>query len=133
MESSDLIAHTSEIVAAYVSANTVAPDALAGIIEAVHAKLKALATPAPEAAAPELTPAVSIKRSVTTDHIICLEDGKKLKTLKRHLASRYGMTPDEYRAKWGLARDYPMVAPSYAAKRSELAKAAGLGNLRKAA
>ena len=122
---SELLALTSEIVSAHISNNAVAPTEVAPLIQSVFDKLNALASE--ETAPIELTPAVPIKRSVTDDYIICLEDGKKLKMLKRHLMTAYGMTPEEYRAKWGLKPDYPMVAPNYAAKRQELAKKIGLG------
>ena len=99
---------------------------MAGLIQSVFSKLTELAQ-GEETPSVELTPAVPIKKSVTDDYIVCLEDGKKLKMLKRHLMTSYGMTPEEYRAKWGLKADYPMVAPNYAAKRQELAKKIGLG------
>jgi predicted transcriptional regulator len=119
------------IVAAYVSHNSVARTDLAGLIESTHVALSRLGTePATPAAAP-LVPAVSIRKSVTPDAIICLEDGKAFKSLKRHLSSKYDLTPEQYRAKWGLPTDYPMVAPNYAEARSALARASGLG--RKAA
>jgi len=123
---SEILAFTGEIVAAHVSNNTVARADIAPLIESVFEKLNALASdgaPTPV----ELTPAVPIKRSVTDDYIICLEDGKKLKMLKRHLMTAYNMTPEEYRAKWGLKPDYPMVAPNYSAQRQTLAKQIGLG------
>ena len=115
---SELLELTSEIVAAHVSNNTLAVNDLPQLIQDVYSTL-----------AERLQPAVSIKKSVTPDHIICLEDGKKLKMLKRHLKTAYDMTPDEYREKWGLPRDYPMVAPSYAKHRSDLAKEIGLGKI----
>lgn len=127
----DLVRMAAEIAAAYVSANPVQAQDLPALIRTVHNALRdvaGVAASAPEAA-PE--PAVSIKKSVTADYIICLEDGKKFKSLKRHLRTRYGMTPDEYRSKWGLAHDYPMVAPNYAKERSNLAKRMGLGQSRK--
>ncbi len=121
----------AELVSAYVSNNYVALHDLPALIRSVHDVMSGLGTPAPvETAAEPLKPAVPIKRSVTDDFIISLEDGRKFKSMKRYL-SGLGMTPAEYRAKWGLASDYPMVAPAYAAKRSELAKTIGLG--RKAA
>jgi predicted transcriptional regulator len=123
----ELLRMTADVVAAYVSNNTLPTAQLAEIINAVYGSLKGLegqvAQPQPE----PMKPAVSIRKSVTPDFIICLEDGKKLKMLKRHLRSTYNMTPDEYRVKWGLAPDYPMVAPNYAARRSEFAKQIGLG------
>ncbi|HUF85999.1 MAG TPA: MucR family transcriptional regulator [Thermohalobaculum sp.] len=123
---SELLALTSDIVAAHVSNNAVATTDLPPLIETVFKKLAELGG---EPAVPEveLKPAVSIKKSLHDDYLICLEDGKKLKMLKRHLKTSYDMTPEEYRAKWGLPPDYPMVAPSYARKRQELAKKIGLG------
>ena len=118
---------TSEVVAAYVAQNHVQAAELPKLIASVHEAFRSLGQPAPAEAAPEpLKPAVPVKRSVTDDYIISLEDGRKLKSMKRYLAG-LGMTPAEYRTKWGLPADYPMVAPSYAAKRSELAKSLGLG------
>jgi predicted transcriptional regulator len=122
----ELLALTTEIVSAHLSNNGIAPAEVAPLLQTVFDKLNALAT-GEDAVAVELTPAVPIKKSVTDDYIVCLEDSKKLKMLKRHLMTAYGMTPDEYRAKWGLRHDYPMVAPSYAQKRQELAKKIGLG------
>ena len=122
----ELLTLTSEIVSAYASNATVEAAAVQDLIGSVFAKLSELAVG--EDAVPEtLTPAVPIRRSVTDDYIVCLEDGKKLKMLKRHLMISYGLTPEEYRVKWGLRSDYPMVAPNYAAKRQELAKKIGLG------
>lgn len=121
-----LITLTSDIVAAHVSNNSVAVSDLPTLITNVYTALAGLEKPTPvEEPAPE--PAVSIRSSVKNDHIVCLEDGKKLKMLKRHLATRYNMTPDQYRARWNLPADYPMVAPAYAEKRRELAKKIGLG------
>jgi predicted transcriptional regulator len=119
----------AEIVAAYVSNNSVAATDLAGIIGEVHGVLKRLSSgeAAPASAPVQLVPAVPIKKSVTPDFIISLEDGKKFKSLKRHLMTSYGMTPDQYRSKWGLPDSYPIVAPNYAAQRSALAKTMGLG------
>jgi predicted transcriptional regulator len=126
------IALASDIVSAYVSKNAVPVSELPGVISAVHAALSGLANAkAAEKPAEPLTPAVPVKKSVSADYIICLEDGKKFKSLKRHLRTRYNMTPDEYRTRWGLPSDYPMVAPSYAAARSELAKSMGLGAQRR--
>lgn len=124
---SELVELTTEIVAAYVGANQMAAHELPNVIETVYRALKGL--PAlQESAEPEArAPAVPVKRSVTNEFIICLEDGKKFKSLKRHLRTRYSMTPEEYRAKWGLPHDYPMVAPNYAQARSDLAKRMGLG------
>ena len=126
IDHSELLALTSEIVAAHVSNNAVASTDLPNLIETVFSTLSGLGQPEPEPEV-ELKPAVPIKKSVTDDHIVCLEDGKKLKMLKRHLKTAYNMTPEEYRAKWGLPADYPMVAPSYAQKRQQLAKKIGLG------
>lgn len=123
-----LVELTAEIVGAYVSNNPVPPVELPGLIGNVHASLVALAAGGQQQPVEEAQkPAISIKRSVTDDYIICLEDGKKFKSLKRHLSTHHNMTPDEYRAKWSLPADYPMVAPSYAAARSALAKTMGLG------
>lgn len=127
----DLVEMAASIVSAYVAANPVSQQELAGLIRTIHATLRDLSGPAPVSAATALEPAVSIKRSITPDHLICLEDGKKFKSLKRHLRTKYGMTPDEYRMKWGLPPDYPMVAPNYARERSNLAKRMGLGHARK--
>jgi predicted transcriptional regulator len=121
----EILALTTEIVSSHVSNNSTGQENLAELIQSVFDKLTALASDEP--APTELTPAVPIKKSVTDDYIVCLEDGKKLKMLKRHLMTAYGMTPEEYRARWGLKADYPMVAPNYAKKRQELAKKIGLG------
>ena len=127
-----MIEMTADIVSAFLSNNTVRAAELPELIATVYASLTGAAAPKPvEEPAAELKPAVSVKKSVTDDYIICLDDGKKFKSLKRHLQQAFGMTPDDYRAKWGLPRDYPMVAPGYAAKRSELAKASGLGASRR--
>ena len=127
----ELLELTASIVAAYVAQNSVPRSDLAGLIASTYAALSDLGN-APSAPASEpLVPAVPIKKSVTPDAIICLEDGKSFKSLKRHLSSKYGLTPEQYRTKWGLPADYPMVAPSYAEARSALAKSMGLG--RKAA
>ena len=124
----ELIALTSQIVSAYVSKNSVQASDVPGLISNVYQSLNSLGQPqAAVEAAVDLKPAVPIKKSVTPDYIICLEDGKKLKMLKRHLNTSYDMTPDEYRAKWGLPSDYPMVAPNYAKQRSNLALKLGLG------
>jgi predicted transcriptional regulator len=122
-----LLLMTTEVVAAYVSNNTLPMDRLAEVISTVYLALKGLReAPLPTNMEP-LKPAVPIKKPITPDYLICLEDGKKLKMLKRHLRSTYNMTPDEYRAKWGLPPDYPMVAPNYAEQRSVFAKRIGLG------
>jgi len=112
----------SKLVSAYVSNNSLPPSEIPHLIKTVHEALK---SPGQAVAKPE--PAVSIKQSVKPEYIVCLDDGKKLKMLKRHLRTAYNMSPDEYRQKWGLPSDYPMVAPEYAARRSELAKKIGLG------
>jgi len=129
----DMLALTSNIVAAYVSHNTIQADKLPGFIESVHTALLNAAMNGSAEPKVELVPAVSIKKSVTPDYIICLEDGKKFKSLKRHLRTKYNMSPEEYRDKWGLPHDYSMVAPNYAAARSQLAKTSGLGQRRTAA
>ena len=132
--SGDHLTLAAEIVAAYVTRNSLPAAEVPAFIRTVHASLLKVAAGTVEAPPPVARePAVSIKKSITNDHIICLEDGKKFKSLKRHLATAYNLTPEAYRTKWGLPSDYPMVAPAYAAQRSELAKAAGLGNARAAA
>jgi predicted transcriptional regulator len=125
-ENSEAVELTADIVSAYVSNNSVTATDLPKLIQQVHEALTQAATGAKVEVAPPLTPAVPIKKSVTADYLISLEDGRKYKSLKRHLNTR-GMTPDEYRTKWGLAKDYPMVAASYSAQRSNLAKTLGLG------
>lgn len=129
-DTSELLQLTSEIVSSHVSNNQVQQEQLQDLIRTVYATLHELSVEEPQEPVEELKPAVPIKKSVQDDHIICLEDGKKLKMLKRHLKSAYNMTPEEYRAKWGLPADYPMVAPNYAKKRQELAKKIGLGRNR---
>ena len=126
IQHSALLELTSDIVAAHVSNNPVPIGELPGLIETVYGKLSSLSAPAEEPQV-ELKPAVNPKRSVTDDYIICLEDGKRLKMLKRHLKTAYDLTPDEYRKRWGLPADYPMVAPEYARRRSDFAKKIGLG------
>lgn len=123
----ELLRMTADVVAAYVSNNTLPATQLAEVINAVYSSLKSLEGPSTEPQPEPLKPAVPIRKSVTADYLICLEDGKKLKMLKRHLRSTYNMTPEEYRTKWGLPTDYPMVAPNYAEQRSEFAKKIGLG------
>ena len=118
-----LIELTADVVGAYVSSNTIPASELPKFISTINAALAKLGGPPP---APDLVPAVDPKKSIKPDYIICLEDGKRFRSMKRHLGL-LGMTPDEYRAKWGLPRDYPMVAPNYASARSELAKSMGLG------
>ena len=125
-----LLTLTADIVAAHVSNNSVAVNDLPGLIQNVHQALTGISgsSSAPE---PKPEPKVSIRSSVKPDYIVCLEDGKRLKILKRHLMTHYNMTPDQYRQKWGLANDYPMVAPNYAEQRRTLAKSIGLGTKRK--
>jgi len=117
---------TTDIVAAYLSNNTVSAAELPGLIQAVHQALTSV-TNGPPPAAPALEPAVPVRRSLTPDFLICLEDGRKFKSLKRHLQTKYSLSPDDYRTKWGLPKDYPMVAPNYAKTRSDLARKIGLG------
>jgi predicted transcriptional regulator len=121
-----LMTLTADIVAAHVSNNSVAISDMPLLISSVHTALTGLGGP-PVVAEEKLVPAVSIRASVKPDYIVCLEDGKKLKMLRRHLMTSFGMTPDDYRAKWGLPADYPMVAPNYAEQRRTLAKQIGLG------
>ena len=121
-----LLTLTADIVAAHVSNNSVGLADLPDLITRVHGALAGLGSPIVEPVE-ELKPAVSVRSSVKPDYIVCLEDGKKLKMMRRHLMTAYGMTPDDYRAKWNLPKDYPMVAPNYAEKRRALAKAIGLG------
>ena len=122
---------TASIVSAYVSNNPVAAQDLSALINQVHTALTRVSSGQGEAASEPLKPAVSVKKSITADYIVCLEDGKKFKSLKRHLRTQYNMTPDQYREKWSLPPDYPMVAPNYAIARSELAKQMGLGQQRR--
>lgn len=122
-----LMRMTADVVAAYVSNNTLPTIQLPEVINAVYHSLRGLDGAPPELKAEPAKPAVPVKKSITPDYLVCLEDGKKLKMLKRHLRSTYNMTPDDYRAKWGLPPDYPMVAPNYAAQRSAFAKEIGLG------
>jgi predicted transcriptional regulator len=121
----------ADIVSAYVANNSVPAADLPSLIASVHASLAFLADGAKQEPEQPLVPAVPVKKSIQPDYIVCLEDGKKFKSLKRHLRTAYDMTPDQYRAKWGLPHDYPMVAPNYAAARSELAKSMGLGQKRR--
>ena len=127
VERPDLVGLTAEIISAYVSNNTVGREDLAGIIADVHDALSRATHRVGSAEREELKPAIALKKSVTPDYIVCLEDGKKFKSLKRHLRTHYNLSPEEYREKWGLPHDYPMVAPNYAAARSQLAKQMGLG------
>jgi len=126
-ERAEIIEMTADIVSAYVGNNEVGAAELPTLIQAVHSALKGVSTaPEPVEAAPK-EPAVPVKRSVTPEFLVCLEDGRKFKSLKRHLRTKYNMSPEDYRAKWGLPKDYPMVAPNYAKARSDLAKQMGLG------
>ena len=127
---SNFIALTAQIVSAYVSNNTVPAADIPALINQVHAALSRVSGKPGDGAGEALKPAVSVKKSVTPEYIVCLEDGKKFKSLKRHLRTQYNMTPEQYREKWGLSADYPMVAPNYAAARSQLAKQMGLGQQR---
>ncbi len=130
VERAEILALTSEIVSSHVANNSVAMSDVPGMIEQVFGVLLKLGAPAVEEPAERPKAAVSIRRSITPDYIICLEDGKKLKMLKRHLRTAYNITPEEYRERWGLPADYPMVAPNYAAQRRRLAKKIGLGTTR---
>ena len=121
---------TAEIVSAYVSNNTVASADIPALINQVHSALLRVASGEAPASTEPLKPAIPVKRSINPDYIVCLEDGKKFKSLKRHLRTQYEMTPEQYREKWGLPHDYPMVAPNYARARSDLAKKMGLGTRR---
>ncbi len=123
----DVLRMAVDVVAAYLSNNQVSSTQIPEVINSVFTSLNDLEAPEPDNMMEPQKPAVSVRKSVTPDYIICLEDGKKLKMLKRHLQTTYKMTPDEYRAKWGLPSDYPMVAPNYAKQRSEFAKQIGLG------
>ena len=127
----EMVALTSRITAAYLRGNLLPVADIAGVIAIVHGSLLQLVQPVPLQREEDVRkPAVPIRKSVTAEYIVCLEDGKKLKMLKRHLSATYGMTPDQYRARWNLPADYPMVAPAYAEKRSDLARASGLGRRR---
>ena len=126
-DKAEVIEMTTDIVSAYVGNNTVTASDLPGLIQSVHNALMGVTTGVVELEAAPKEPAVSVKKSITPDFLVCLEDGRKFKSLKRHLRTKYNMSPEEYRAKWALPKDYPMVAPSYAAARSNLAKQMGLG------
>jgi len=128
---SNFIALTADIVSAYVSNNSVSAGELPALISQVHSALTRVSSGHSEVSSEPLKPAVSVKKSITPDYIVCLEDGKKFKSLKRHLRTQYSMTPEQYREKWDLPPDYPMVAPNYAAARSQLAKQMGLGQQRR--
>ncbi|MPR05611.1 MucR family transcriptional regulator [Microvirga tunisiensis] len=124
-----LVTLTANVASAFLSNNTVSLDQIPKVVDETHKALKRLASPdVPET--PAATPAVSIKKSVQEDYLVCLEDGRRFKSLKRHLKTKYNLTPDEYRRKWSLPADYPMVAPGYAKRRSELARGMGLGQIR---
>jgi len=131
MENDNFIQLTAEIVSAYVSNNPVPAADMPGLINQVHAALLRVSGGHPEVQPEPLKPAISVKKSITPEYIVCLEDGKKFKSLKRHLRTQYNMTPEQYREKWALPTDYPMVAPNYAAARSQLAKQMGLGQQRR--
>ena len=131
IENAELIELTSEIVSAYVSNNSVPASELPQLINEVYIALTRVGTITVEASVEPPKPAISVKKSINPDFIICLEDGKKFKSLKRHLRTQYNMSPEQYREKWGLPPDYPMVAPNYAEARSQLAKKMGLGQQRR--
>ena len=126
-DNSQLLEMTADIVSAYVGNNNVQAAEVPGLISSIHAALSQVSTGAVEPEPEPKEPAVPIRKSITPDYLICLEDGRKFKSLKRHLRTKYNMSPEEYRAKWGLPKDYPMVAPNYAEKRRALAKQIGLG------
>ncbi len=126
-DKSEIIEMTADIVSAYVGNNSVSAGDLPSLIQSVHRALSSVTGASVESQPAPKEPAVPIKKSITPDYLICLEDGRKFKSLKRHLRTKYDMSPDEYRSKWGLAKDYPMVAPNYAKARSDLAKQMGLG------
>jgi predicted transcriptional regulator len=131
LDKNELVELTAEIVSAYVSNNTVVANDLPSVIHNVFDALSRASAASGQPVREELKPAVAVKKSVTPEHIVCLEDGKKFKSLKRHLRTHYDLSPEDYREKWGLPHDYPMVAPNYAAARSDLAKRMGLGQRRK--
>ena len=126
-EKAEIIEMTADIVSAYVGNNSVSANDLPTLIQSVHRALSTVTGGQTEAQPAPKEPAVPVKKSITPDYLVCLEDGRKFKSLKRHLRTKYNMSPEEYRSKWGLAKDYPMVAPNYAKARSELAKQMGLG------
>jgi predicted transcriptional regulator len=126
-EKPEIIEMTAEIVAAYVENNTISTGDLPALIQSVHRALSSVSSGADAVEAAPKEPAVPVRRSITADFLICLEDGRKFKSLKRHLRTKYNLSPEDYRSKWGLAKDYPMVAPNYAKARSDLAKQMGLG------
>jgi predicted transcriptional regulator len=126
-DKAEIIEMTTDIVSAYVGNNSVAAADLPSLIQSVHKALSGVSGGVEPVEAAPKEPAVSVKKSITPDYLICLEDGRKFKSLKRHLRTKYNMSPEDYRAKWGLPKDYPMVAPNYARARSDLAKQMGLG------
>jgi predicted transcriptional regulator len=130
-KSSNYIELTADIVSAYVSNNSVSAGDISALISQVHSALLRVSNGQGEVVSETLKPAVAVKKSITPEYLICLEDGKKFKSLKRHLRTQYNMTPEHYREKWGLPPDYPMVAPKYAEARSQLAKQMGLGQQRR--
>ncbi len=133
ISNAELLQMTTRIVSSYVSNNEFTGSQISDVIRSIYSTLSARGIDNGEAAQDQKKPAVSVRRSVTPDYIVCLEDGKKLKMLKRHLRTTYGLSPEEYRAKWGLPADYPMVAPNYSAQRSAFAKKIGLGRKRSTA
>lgn len=130
-ETIDFVALAADVVASYVASNSLPPQEVPALIEQVHGALSGLGKAKSVEPTPQLKPAVPIRKSITPDYIVCLEDGKKFKSLKRHLRTRYGLSPEQYRERWGLPEDYPMVAPNYARARSDLAKEMGLGQQRR--
>lgn len=126
-EQSDIIEITASVVGAYVSGNAIAAADVPALIRSVHAALAGVGGEAEAPGAVDREPAVPVRRSITPDYLVCLEDGRKFKSLKRHLRTKYDLSPEQYRARWNLAKDYPMVAPNYAQARSDLAKQMGLG------
>jgi predicted transcriptional regulator len=131
MNSPNYVELAADIVSAYVSNNSVATSDLPSLISDIHSALMRISNGVVEAPSEVLKPAVPVKKSITPDYIICLDDGKKFKSLKRHLRTQYNMTPEEYRERWNLPAEYPMVAPNYAQARSQLAKKMGLGQQRR--
>jgi predicted transcriptional regulator len=126
-DKSEVIEMTADIVSAYVGNNSVSANDLPALIQSVHRALSGVSTGVEVVEVAPKEPAVPVKRSITPEYLVCLEDGRKFKSLKRHLRTKYNLSPEDYRAKWGLAKDYPMVAPNYAKARSDLAKQMGLG------
>ncbi len=126
-DKAEIIEMTAEIVAAYVENNTISTGDLPALIQSVHRALTSVSAGVEAVEAAPKEPAVPVRRSITPDFLVCLEDGRKFKSLKRHLRTKYNLSPEDYRSKWGLAKDYPMVAPNYAKARSDLAKQMGLG------